>query len=59
MQGNIKTNAMKSLSLCTLLCLLLVSCGPKIYTAANFSTALARHKTVAILPCEGNHEVKA
>ena len=43
---------MKSFSLCAFLCLLLVSCGPKIYTAANFSTALARHKTVAILPCE-------
>lgn len=43
---------MKRLSFCALLCVLLVSCGPKIYTASNFSTALARHKTVAILPCE-------
>ncbi len=28
------------------------SCGPKIYTSSAFSTALARHKTVAILPAE-------
>ncbi len=31
---------------------LIASCGPKIYTSSNFSTALARHKTVAILPAE-------
>lgn len=35
-----------------LICVLATSCGPKIYTSANFSTALARHKTVAILPAE-------
>ena len=29
-----------------------VSCSPKIYTASNFSNALAKHKTVAILPAE-------
>jgi hypothetical protein len=28
------------------------SCGPKIYKSSNFSTALARHKNVAILPAE-------
>lgn len=31
---------------------LLFSCGPKIYTSSNFSAALAKHKTVAILPAE-------
>ena len=31
---------------------LFASCGPKIYTSSNFNTALARHKTVAILPAE-------
>lgn len=34
------------------LLLMLFSCGPKIYTASNFSNALAKHKTVAILPAE-------
>src|SRR5215208_5121166 len=34
------------------LALLIFSCGPKIYTASNFSSALAKHKTVAILPAE-------
>lgn len=28
------------------------SCGPKIYKSSNFSTALARHKNVAIIPAE-------
>jgi len=32
--------------------LLIFSCGPKIYTSSNFATALARHRTVAILPAE-------
>ncbi len=32
--------------------LILSGCGPKIYKSQNFSTALARHKTVAILPAE-------
>lgn len=31
---------------------LLFSCGPKIYKSADFDTAFARHKTVAILPAE-------
>jgi len=30
----------------------LFSCGPKIYKSSDFSTALARHKNVAILPAE-------
>ncbi len=34
------------------LSILLVSCGPKIYTASAFDAALARHKTVAILPAD-------
>lgn len=32
--------------------LLMLSCGPKIYQSENFSTALAKHKTVAILPAQ-------
>lgn len=31
---------------------LLFSCGPTIYKAAEFETALAKHKTVAIMPGE-------
>ena len=34
------------------LALVLAACGPKIYKSAEFDTALARHKTVAILPAE-------
>lgn len=33
-------------------CYLMVGCGPKIYTSTNFSNALAKHRTVAILPAE-------
>jgi hypothetical protein len=33
-------------------CLCLAACGPKIYKSDNFSDALAKHKTVAILPAE-------
>jgi hypothetical protein len=32
--------------------LLITSCGPKIYKSDNFNSALAKHKTVAILPAE-------
>ena len=32
--------------------LTLVACGPKIYTSSNFDQALAKHKTVAILPAD-------
>lgn len=35
-----------------LLTFLLTACGPKIYKSAEFDTALARHKTVAILPAD-------
>ncbi len=34
------------------LAFVLAACGPKIYKSAEFDTALARHKTVAILPAE-------
>lgn len=32
--------------------LMLTACGPTIYKSVNFDQALARHKTVAILPAE-------
>jgi hypothetical protein len=32
--------------------LFMAACGPKIYKSDNFGSALARHKTVAILPAE-------
>jgi hypothetical protein len=47
-----KLQFMKKTILYAVLCLAIASCGPKIYKSANFSTALARHKTVAILPAE-------
>lgn len=43
---------MKNAFIFAAMSLLVVSCGPKIYKSANFSTALAKHKTVAILPAE-------
>lgn len=43
---------MRKTLLYVLICVLATSCGPKIYQSANFTTALARHKTVAILPAE-------
>ena len=36
----------------SILALVLASCGPQIYKSSNFSTAMAKHKTVAILPAE-------
>lgn len=36
----------------SLLCVFICSCGPKIYTSSTFSAALAKHKTVAILPAD-------
>jgi hypothetical protein len=35
-----------------LISVLLLSCGPKIYKSAEFDSAFAKHKTVAILPAE-------
>ena len=43
---------MKHLLSLAVVTILLVSCGPKIYQASNFNEALAKHKTVAIIPAE-------
>jgi|SRR5436190_9844625 len=43
---------MKQLILFATFCFFIAGCGPKIYTSSNFSSALSRHKTVAILPAE-------
>lgn len=43
---------MKSVLSIAVIALALGSCGPKIYKSDNFSAALAKHKTVAILPAE-------
>jgi len=42
----------KALALNLLLTVLLLSCGPKIYKSAEFDTAFAKHKIVAILPAD-------
>lgn len=36
------------------LSIVLFSCGPKIYKSADFSSALSKHKNVAILPAQVN-----
>ncbi len=38
--------------------LLFASCGPKIYKSSEFDTALAKHKTVAILPADVTTELR-
>lgn len=43
---------MKQILFAAFAAILLVSCGPQIYKSANFGNALAKHKTVAILPAE-------
>lgn len=43
---------MKQLRFSMIMCFFIAGCGPKIYTSSNFSSALAKHKTVAILPAE-------
>jgi hypothetical protein len=43
---------MKQVIVYALMCFALVSCGPQIYKAADFSNAASKHKTVAILPAE-------
>ncbi len=45
---------MKNIFLVSFVVLLSVSCGPQIYKSASFENALAKHKTVAILPAEVN-----
>ncbi len=42
-------------SLCAII---LLSCGPRIYKSSDFSSALAKHKTVAILPAEVNIQLR-
>ena len=42
----------------SLFVLALFSCGPKIYKSADFSNALSKHKTVAILPAEVNIQIR-
>jgi hypothetical protein len=42
----------------SLLLFILFSCGPKIYKSADFSNALTKHKTVAILPAEVNIQLR-
>ncbi len=49
---------MKQLLSFAIASIMLVSCGPKIYTSSNFSAALAKHKTVAILPAEVNMQLR-
>lgn len=48
---------MRNIFVCAL-AFFVVSCSPKIYTASNFSNALAKHKTVAILPAEVNIQLR-
>lgn len=43
---------MKNLLSFAVITTLLFSCGPKIYQSSEFSSALAKHKTVAILPAD-------
>ena len=42
----------KIITLSLLATLVFASCGPKIYKSSEFDSALAKHKTVAILPAE-------
>ena len=42
----------KQLLLLSLLTATIISCGPKIYKSSSFDAALAKHKTVAILPAD-------
>jgi len=43
---------MKQIFTFAIISIVMISCAPRTYTAANFSSALAKHKTVAILPAE-------
>lgn len=42
----------KIIALSLLAAVVFASCGPKIYKSSDFDSALAKHKTVAILPAE-------
>jgi hypothetical protein len=43
---------MKQIFTFAIISIVMISCAPRTYTSANFATALAKHKTVAILPAE-------
>ena len=43
---------MKKFFYLAIISILMIKCTPRTYTSANFSSALAKHKTVAILPAE-------
>lgn len=43
---------MKQILFAALAIIVLAGCGPQIYKSTDFSSALTRHKTVAILPAE-------
>ncbi len=50
---------MKSKLLFALLCcIVFISCGPQIYTSSNFSSALSKHKSVAILPADVSMQLR-
>jgi hypothetical protein len=57
-QDNTKLLKMKNALAVSVLTLVVMSCGPKIYKSSNFSTALAKHKTVAILPAEVSMQLR-
>lgn len=48
----------KTLSLLAFIAFLLISCGPKIYKSAEFDTAFARHKIIAILPAKVSTQLR-
>jgi hypothetical protein len=43
---------MKQIFTFAIISIVMISCAPRTYTSSNFSNALAKHKTVAILPAE-------
>jgi hypothetical protein len=49
---------MKKIFLYALMCIMATGCGPKIYKSSNFGAALAKHRTVAILPAEVNMQLR-
>lgn len=49
---------MKQILFAAFALLVLASCGPQIYKSADFSSALTKHKTVAILPAEVNIQLR-
>ncbi|GAA4731750.1 hypothetical protein [Flavisolibacter ginsenosidimutans] len=49
---------MKQKLFAALASIMLFSCGPQIYKSADFSNALSKHKTVAILPAEVSMQLR-